>query len=210
MEELPTDSTETRSLLEQAGSGNRRAFDRLFARHRSEVRQFIECRLEPKLRARLDPSDVVQETQLEVFQRLGDYLERRPMPFGVWLRKTAYQRLLMLRRQHVEAARRAVGREVALPDRSSCLLARQFLARGSTPSQQVSRRELAGRVRQAIAQLPETDREILFMRNFEEVPYEGIACILEIDPGAARKRHGQALLRLHKALGEAGLKESQL
>src|SRR5262249_1262272 len=109
MDELTPDTAETQGLLREAGTGNRRACDQLLAGHRRELRQFCERRMDPKLRGRVDPSDVVQETQLEVFRRLPDFLERRPMPFHIWLRKTAYQRLLMARRQHVEAAQRSVG-----------------------------------------------------------------------------------------------------
>jgi RNA polymerase sigma-70 factor (ECF subfamily) len=208
VDELPADSTDTRRLLEQSG-GDRRAFDELFARHRAELRRFVERRLDPKLRGRLDASDVVQETQLEAYRRLPDFLRRRPMPFHVWLRRTAYERLLMLRRRHVEAAKRAVGREEALPDRSSVLLARQLFPAGSTPSRQLRRRELARQVQQVVARLSEDDREILFMRIVEGLAYQEVACILDIDPAAARKRHGRALLRLHQLLAAAGLKESQ-
>lgn len=210
MDELAGDSAETWSLLHQAAGGDRRAFDRLFTRWRPDLRQFIERRLDPAIRGRVDPSDVVQDTQLDVFRRLGDFVERQPMPFDVWLRKTAYERLLMLRRQHVEAARRAVGREVPLPDRSSLLLARRLLPRGSTPSQRLSRREQARRVHQLLAELPDADREILFMRTIEELSYADVAHILDIEPAAARKRHGRALLRLHKLLADDGLTESQL
>jgi len=209
MNELLADSVETRGLLEKAGAGDRRAFDRLLARHRPDLRQFVELRIDPRMRARLDPSDVVQETQLEVVRRLPDFLARQPMPFHVWLRKTAYERLLMARRQHVGASQRAVGREVPLPDRSSLLLAQRILPRGSTPSQRLGRRELAQRVHEALAHLPEADREILVMRSLEERSYEEIGCILEIDPAAARKRHGRALIRLHKLLVEGGLTDSQ-
>jgi RNA polymerase sigma-70 factor (ECF subfamily) len=210
MHELTPDSAETQDLLRKTATGDRRAFDRLLARHRPELLQFVALRLDPKLRGRVDASDVVQETQLEVFRRLADFLERRPMPFRVWLRKTAYERLLMARRQHVEAAQRAVGREVPLPGRSSLLLAQRFLPRGSTPSQRLGRRERARRVHQILAQLLDVDREILVMRSLEERSYQEIACILEIDPAAARKRYGRALLRLHKLLAEDGLTESKL
>src|SRR5262249_53457412 len=81
MEEVPPDSEETRTLLAQIQDGNSQAFDRLLGHHRSTLRRFIELRLDTRLRARVDPSDVVQETQLEVFHRLPDYLRRRPMPF---------------------------------------------------------------------------------------------------------------------------------
>jgi RNA polymerase sigma-70 factor (ECF subfamily) len=209
MDELTPDSDETRGLLEEARTGDRRAFDRLLARHRPELRQFVELRMDPRMRGRVDASDVVQETQLEVYRRLADFLDRRPMPFHVWLRKTAYERLLMARRQHIEAAQRAVGREVPLPEQSSLLLAQRLLPRGSTPSQRLGRRELARRVHQLLEQLPEADREILFMRNFEERSYPEIACILDIEPAAARKRHGRALIRLHALLAQAGLMDPQ-
>ena len=116
MDEVTPDGAETQRLLELVAAGDRAAFEQLFAEHRAELRRVVEMRLDARLRARLDPSDVVQETQLEAFRRLGDFLERRPMPFRLWLRKTAQERLLMLQRQHLEAARRTVGREVALHD----------------------------------------------------------------------------------------------
>ena len=202
MDELTPDSAETRDLLDEARAGDRPAFDRLLARHRPELLQFVELRMDPRMRGRVDPSDVVQEAQLETYRRLGDFLDRRPMPFHVWLRKTAYERLLMLRRRHRGAARRAVGREVGLPDRSSLALAQQLLAPHSSPSRQADRQEQARRVQEALARLAEADREVLLMRHYEDLPYEDIGCILGIEPAAARQRHGRALLRLHRALDE--------
>jgi RNA polymerase sigma-70 factor (ECF subfamily) len=158
MEELGPDCAETVDLLRRIQAGDVEAFAQLFARYRPELRRFVALRLDPQLRARVDPSDAVQETQLEVCRRLADYVKRQPMPFRLWLRETAYERLLMLRRQHVTAARRGVGREVAQPDGSALLLARHLLAAGSSPSQQLHRRELVQRVRQAVAKLAEGDR----------------------------------------------------
>jgi RNA polymerase sigma-70 factor (ECF subfamily) len=208
VDEPANDSTETNELLRQAAGGSRQAFDRLFGRHQLDLHEFIARRLDPRVRARIDPSDVVQETQLEVLRRLADFLQRQPMPFRLWLHKTAYERLLMLHRQHIGAARRAVGRELPLPDRSSVLLAQQLLAPGSSPSGQCDRRERVRRVRQVVAQLPEADREVLVMRDLDGLSYQEVGCLLEIDPAAARKRHGRALLRLHQLLAAAGLKES--
>jgi RNA polymerase sigma-70 factor (ECF subfamily) len=209
MAELAPDSTETRSLLRQAEDGDRQAFEQLFARHRPELRRFVELRLDPRVRARVDPSDVVQETQLEALRRLDDYLARRPMPFTVWLRKTAHERLLMVRRRHLGAARRSVRREARLPERSSLLLAQRLVAAAPSPSQQLQRREMIPRVRQALAALPETDAEILLMRDYEELSYQEIAAILDIESTAARKRYGRALLRLHKVLTDTGLTGSE-
>jgi RNA polymerase sigma-70 factor (ECF subfamily) len=210
MDGVQPDSVETQSLLLQADSGDRQAFEELFARHRDALRRAVELRLDAKLRARVDPSDVVQETQLEAFQRLPDYLERRPMPFRLWLRKTAYERLLKVQRQHLKTAKRAAGREVCLPEESSLLLAEQLLAAGPTPSQQVAKRELARRIRSAMSELPTAQREVLLMRNFEGLSYQEVAYILDIDAAAARKRYGRALLQLRHRLLEGGLRESEL
>jgi RNA polymerase sigma-70 factor (ECF subfamily) len=203
MEEFSSDSAEVADLLRQVRAGKTQAFEALFARHRAYLHQVIALRMDPRLRARVDPSDVVQETHLEAYRRLPDYLQRLPMPFRVWLRKTAYERLLFLRRQHVEAERRSVGREVAIPDASSLLLAEQFLADGSTPSQTLAKHELARQVRQAVAQLSEADQEVVLMRTFEGLSNQEIGFILDLDPGTVSKRYGRALLRLHQLLANA-------
>jgi RNA polymerase sigma-70 factor (ECF subfamily) len=111
------DSAETCALLEQVREGDRRALDLRLGHHRPVLRAFVEARLDPRVRARLDPSDAVQEAQLEVARRMDDFLARRPMPFHLWVRKTAYQRLLNAQRDHRRRARRSVDREVALPGR---------------------------------------------------------------------------------------------
>src|SRR5262249_13037590 len=189
-------------------AGDREAFERLFALYRPGLCRFIRLRLDARLRARVDVSDVVQEAQLDALRRLADFLERRPMPFHLWLRETAYGRLVNVRRHHVETARRAVGRERALPDRSSLLLAAHLLAGGPSPSEQVARREAARRVNDALAGLPEEDREVLLMRSLEGLSYQEVGCTLAMDPAAARRRYGRALLRLRKALFDNGPPES--
>ena len=208
MAEVTPDSAETQRLLQMIRAGDRQGFEKLFARHRPYLRQVVDLRLDPKLRSRVDPSDVVQETHLEAFRRLPDYLVRRPMPFRLWLRKTAYERLLMIQRRHLQAGRRAVGREVPLPDRSSVQLFRQLLAPGSTPGQQMAQAELARRVRQAVARLSEIDREVLLMRNLEGLSNHEVAQVLEIEPAAASQRYGRALLRLRKLLLAGGFSEN--
>jgi RNA polymerase sigma-70 factor (ECF subfamily) len=210
MDELDPNAAETEALLRRVRDGDRDAVEQLFARHRAYLNQFVALFLDPKLRPRVDPSDVVQDAQLEAVRRLAAYLEQPALPFRLWLRQLTRDRLLKLRRHHLGTARRAVEREVPLPDRSSLDLAGQLLAGTSTPSQQVDRADLARRLRRALAQLPEADREVLLMRNFEGLSYQEVAYLLDIDPAAARKRHGRALVRLHRILFEGGLTESQL
>jgi RNA polymerase sigma-70 factor (ECF subfamily) len=207
MNEVKPDSAQTRGLLAQVAHGDRQALGRLLEEFRPRLHAFVEARLDPLLRSRLDPSDVVQEVQLEVARQMDDFLDRSPMPFHLWVRKTAYQRLLKLQRDH-RRARRSVDREVGLPERSSLLLAGPLLAAAPSPSQQFAAREFAARIGRAVAELAEADREILLMRHAEELSYAEIACLLDVEPGAARKRYGRALLRLRQVLKDHGLLES--
>jgi RNA polymerase sigma-70 factor, ECF subfamily len=209
MEESGASAGETEMLLRKAKAGDRKAFEELFARHQDFLRRFVEMRIDPKLRSRVDPSDVVQETHLEAFARLEDYLAREPMPFRLWLRQTAFERMLKLRRQHLAAARRTVDREEHLPDRSSVMLAQHFLGHDSTPSKRAVRKEDALRVQEALAELAESDREIVLMRNLEGLSHAEIACVLGIDEAASRKRYGRSLLRLRKVLFDGKLREDQ-
>jgi RNA polymerase sigma-70 factor (ECF subfamily) len=209
MDDIRPDSAQTDALLEAASRGEAQAVEQLLARCRLALRAFVEARFDPQLAARLDPSDVVQEAQLAILRRLPEFLERRPMPFHLWVRKTAYERLLNARRAHLTAARRAVAREVPQPDRSSLLLAQALLASGPSPSEQVQAREFAERLSRAVADLDEPDQEILRLRHVDDLPYQEIGCLLEVAAAVARKRYGRALLRLRKALSEHGLLEGQ-
>ena len=206
---ISQDATETVQLLELARSRDEQAFEKLFARHRAYLRRFVDSRLDAALRRRVDPSDVVQETLAAAFPRLDDYLDRQPMPFRLWLRKTAYERLVNLRQKHLGAARRAVGREAPLPDRSSAELAKTLVAKGLSPSEHAVRKERERAVGAALAKLREPDREILLMRTTEGLSYEEIGCVLDIEPATARKRYGRALVRIQKLLLDSGVGGSQ-
>jgi RNA polymerase sigma-70 factor, ECF subfamily len=208
MDAAPGDSTETRQLLDRVQAGDTAAFNDLIDRHRPALLGFLNNRIEDRLRARLDPSDIVQETQIVVFRRLDDYLTRRPMPFHLWVRKTAYEQWLMLRRQHVQSRRRGVNREIRFPEHSSLGLARRLSRQSSAPSQRLARAERAELVQQVLAKLSAEDRELLMMRNYEDLAYAEIAALLGITAAAARQRHGRALLRLSRMLADAGFGET--
>lgn len=201
---------ETERLLGLVRAGNPSAFHDLLALHRAQLCRMVEIRLDPRLRSRVDPSDIVQEAQLEASRRIEGYVHAPALPFHLWLRQLTQDRLVMTHRYHLGAAGRSVSREVALDGESSARLADQLVSSGSSPSQQLNRQELAGLVCQAVGRLPEQDREVLLMRTFEGLAFGDIAQLLGIDPAAARKRHGRALLRLHQLLSDGGLTESKL
>jgi RNA polymerase sigma-70 factor (ECF subfamily) len=78
---------------------------------------------------------------------------------------------------------------------------------GHSPSQRLAAAETAKAIKLAIAELPEADREILLMRQLEGTQFKEIAQILDIDPAAARKRFGRALLKLKEVMNRKGLLE---
>ena len=101
MPSISSDSTETDALLNRAASGDEQAFQSLMQRHIPYVHQSVRRRLRPQIRPRIDPSDVVQETQRDAFQRLDEFLRRRPMPFRLWLLRTAHQRVVDVERERL-------------------------------------------------------------------------------------------------------------
>jgi RNA polymerase sigma-70 factor (ECF subfamily) len=191
-------------LLARAAAGDPSAVGRLLDRHRDQLRAFVAARLDPAVRARVDASDVVQDALADAARRLPDYLVRRPMPFHLWVLKSAYERTLQARRTH-RAGRRDVAREESPLDASSLALAESLVAPGQTPSAAVQVREGAQRVCRALDDLSEDDREILVMRLVDRLPYEEVAVLFEIESQTARRRFGRALIRLRKALVAHGL-----
>jgi RNA polymerase sigma-70 factor (ECF subfamily) len=197
---------DTEQLIERAEHGDLAAQEQLLVRHRKRLRQMIALRMDRRLAARLDPSDVVQETLAEAVQQLSDYFRNRPLPFYPWLRQLACDRLAELHRRHIQAGKRTVTREQRwtplLPDESVLELAGRLLARGSSPSARLRRQEVCDRVQAALAQLAEHDREVLVLRHLEQLSTREIAAVLGITEGAVYARHLRALERLRTLLGK--------
>src|SRR5262249_33288078 len=153
----------------------------------------VRLHMDRRLAPRVDPSDVVQEALAEAAQELSDYLEERPIPFYPWLRKIAWERLVKLHRRHLHARKRTANREdrgiLNLPDESAVELAGRLLDLGSSPSKHLLREELRARVRAALEQLPERDREVLVLRYLEQLSTKETAAVLGINEPAVKTRH---------------------
>jgi RNA polymerase sigma-70 factor (ECF subfamily) len=209
MDVLAADSADTQHLLQQVRDGKPKAKEWLFARYRPFLLRLVALRADPRLRVRLDASDVVQETQLEALRRLDDYLANPTLCFRLWLRQLAYDRLLHLRRDHLKSKRRSVAREVHLPEDSSVQLAQQLLSAVPGPGSELLNKEFAERVREAVHRLPEADREMVLLRNFEGLSNQEAAQLLDLKPATASQRYGRALIRLREILLERGINESE-
>jgi RNA polymerase sigma-70 factor (ECF subfamily) len=203
---MTTAEPDTEELLRKAGDGDAEARDGLLARHRDRLRKMIAWRLDRRLSARVDPSDVVQEVLVEASHKMDRYLRERSLPFFPWLRSLAGEHLVALHRRHVRTRGRSVLREVAgivdLPDESAAELAARLVTSATSPSQRVLCQELRQRVRQALDRLSERDREVLVLRNLEQLSIADTAEVLQISAGAVKVRHLRALERLRALLDE--------
>jgi len=196
---------DTEELIARARRGDGGARQQLLMRHRDRLCRMVAVRLDRRLAARFDPSDVVQEALLDADQRLSDYLEQRPLPFYPWLRRLAWEHLLKLKQRHLAARKRSANREerqgFGLPDASALELAQRLVSQGTSPSNGLLRDEVRGRVQAALVRLPEGDREVLVLRYLEQLSMGEVAAVLEITEGAVKMRHTRALGRLCGLLG---------
>ena len=210
------DSSATRRRIERAASGDQDAWRSLVERYHDRLRRMVMVRLDQRLQGRLDPSDVLQETYFEAARQLADYLRNPVLPFFLWLRQLAGNRLFKLHRYHVTAQVRDAGREIPLyrggcPEASSAALAAQLLGRECRPSEAALRAELKRRLQEALDLMDPLDREALVLRHFEQLTTVEVARVLGISRAAAGKRYLRALLRLKEILAEmpGGLGEWQ-
>jgi RNA polymerase sigma-70 factor (ECF subfamily) len=198
------EESDLEALLAEAGRGDASACQELLLRHQQRLRHMIAVRLDHRLAARLDPSDVVQEVFVDALRKITEFVEQRPLPFYPWLRQLAWERLAKLHERHLRAQKRSAAREAhwdgALPDESALALAQRLLAPGSSPSKEALRQEMHGRVQAALAQLPQRDREVLVMRYLEQLSIREIAAVLGITEGGVKSRHLRALQRIRGLL----------
>jgi RNA polymerase sigma-70 factor, ECF subfamily len=177
----------------------------LFERHRDQLRRMVHIRLDRRLQARLDASDVLQEAFLEAATRYAEYRERPTVSPFLWLRFIVGQRLVLLHRKHRSVKARDAGREVslyrgALPEASSQSLAAQLLGRHTSPSNAAVRAELQMRLQEVLNGMDEMDREVLALRHFEQLSNTEVAEVLGIQERAASNRYIRALRRLKDIL----------
>ncbi|HUG37618.1 MAG TPA: sigma-70 family RNA polymerase sigma factor [Candidatus Limnocylindrales bacterium] len=201
------DADETKELLRRAESGDPGAVNQLLARHRQSLRRMVELRLDRALSRRVDASDIVQDALLEASRRLEGYLRSPAMPFHLWLRHIARDRIVDAHRRHRVAARRTVDRErplegSAFSGHSSVQLVRELQAPGLTPAAAAIRPELQARFAAALEELGEEDREVILLRHFEQLSNQDTAKTLGLSEPAAGMRYLRAVRRLRAHLGE--------
>ena len=192
-------------LLDKARQGDGDAVNGLLERHRAAIRRMIDRRMDRAVQRRVDASDIVQDVLVEANRRLGDYLSNPTMPFGLWLRHMARDRLIDAHRRHRVAGSRSVDREVPLMagaagDRSEADLGANLADRELTPAAAATWHELERRFAAAVDQLDEADRQIVLLRHFEHLSTAEAAEVLGLSKPATGMRYLRAMRRLRGLL----------
>ena len=199
-----TDKTEELLLGVQAGDDQ--AVNRLMERHREGVRRLVQMRLDQRIQRRVDVSDVVQDVMIEAHRRLPDYLRGPAMPFHLWVRQIAKDRIIDAHRRHRVSGKRSVDREqqLAIPagdDQSALELAAWLCDPEITPAAAAAQKELVHRVDHAIRQLDQADAEVIAMRHYEHLSNSDVAVALGLTEPAASMRYLRAIRKLRTILG---------
>jgi RNA polymerase sigma-70 factor (ECF subfamily) len=199
------DSSETNRLLELAASGDGASLGTLLTRHEARLRRMVAFRLDPRLRGRVDASDVMQEINMAAAKHLGDYLAESAVPLFMWLRGVATNKLLEIHRHHLGTPMRDARREIGFYrtgflEATSAAIAAQLLGHATRPSEAAIRAEAKLRLEEALNSMDPLDREVLALRHFEQLTNSEAARVLGIKEGAAGKRYLRALERLRDIL----------
>jgi RNA polymerase sigma-70 factor, ECF subfamily len=196
-------------LLRLAAAGDGESWQALVGRSRDRLRRMVVFRLDPRLRGRVDPSDVLQEAYLEAWRDLGSYLDRPEIPFFLWLRGVAGNKLRELHRHHLGTQRRDPRREVSIQggatsESTTTALAARLLGDLTRASEEAARRERKLRLHEAIDAMDPLDREVLALRYFEQLSPGETAGVLGIKEKAAGVRYLRAVRRLKAILQSLG------
>jgi RNA polymerase sigma-70 factor (ECF subfamily) len=181
--------------------------EKLFVENRKRLRALVELRLDRRLQGRVDPSDVLQETFVEVARRCADYAAKPSLPPFLWLRFLTIQQVCAVHRRQLGAQRRDATRDVSLdqgwsPQVTTMILAARLLGRLTSPLDAAMRAERQAMLHTALEQLDEADREVIALRHFEELTNQEVAALLGLHKDAASKRYLRAMKRLKEILDD--------
>jgi RNA polymerase sigma-70 factor (ECF subfamily) len=196
-------------LVRLAAQGDAQSWEALVEGSRQRLRRMVAFRLDQRLQGRVDPSDVLQDAYIEAWQDLDNYLRLPAMPFFLWLRGIAGNKLRELHRHHLGTQMRDPKREVsihdgALPETTTTALAAGLLANLTRVSEEAIRLELRLQLQDALNAMDPLDREVLALRHFEQLSPVETAHLLGIKEKAAGMRYVRALRRLKEILSSLG------
>jgi RNA polymerase sigma-70 factor (ECF subfamily) len=183
-EDLSRDLDSTFALIERARGGDRDALERLFARHLEPLQRWARGRLPHWARDLANTDDLVQDTLLQTFKRIGDFEPRRVGALQAYLRQAVLNRLRDELRRH---SRR--------PDFTA--LDGVDLAGDQSPLEAAIGREAVELYEEALQRLRPEERAAIIARVEMDYTYPEMAVVLgKPSAEAARKAAQRALVRL--------------
>jgi RNA polymerase sigma-70 factor, ECF subfamily len=203
MQASDSDAVPLAPLLERARGGDNDARNELFERCRPYVSLVARAQVGSWLQAKVDHSDLVQQTLLEAHRGLDQFRGKTDGEWLGWLKRIVHNNAADFVRRYGMAQRRRAGREVSLNaprNDDSNAPARDPSDPGQTPSQIVLRSEEQMQISQAVAQLPPDYQEVIILRNLERLPFDEIAQRLGRSRPAVQMLWMRALKKLHESL----------
>ncbi len=185
-------------LIRLAQGGEKDALGALLEAHRAYLQMLARRHLDGRLAARLDDSDLVQQTCISVQRNFKNFQGAEVAEFVAWLRDIHQKNLHNAIRDHIGAQKRAIGREEGLVD-APAVEARRVRADSATPSQRAMRGEEAVKLAQTMERLPPDQREAVRLRYLEGMALAEIAQQMNRSEAAAvgLLKRGMQNLRKH-------------
>lgn len=185
--------------IREARAGSETALGKLLAAAHRYLLRIANQSVPESLRAKMAPSDIVQETALEAFRDFRTFEGHRYEELLAWLRRILLNNAANTSRHFEGTQKRQTSREISINGPTDG--ANQLSDPHPSPSKclDASERELA--IEKALAQLPVDMRSAIVLRNREHLSFGEIGVRLERSADAARKLWARAIERLQQELG---------
>jgi RNA polymerase sigma-70 factor (ECF subfamily) len=164
--------------------------------------------LDSRLRGRVSPSDIVQDTFFEAHRDFKQFRGQSTAEFVSWLRRIVVHNILRVVEQHLLTEKRDVRREVSLEEigrrleQSTARLETLLAVESDSPSRHAVEREHEVLLADALAELPPDYRDVIVLRHIEGLPFDRVAERMNRTVGAVRMLWLRALKRLREELQE--------
>jgi|UniRef100_A0A7C4LKG5 RNA polymerase sigma-70 factor (ECF subfamily) len=198
-------SDDEQRLVNRIIRGDRTALAELYTLYRPRLWRMVNFRLDPRLRGRVDPDDILQDAWVNAVSRINHFVTDASRSSFIWFRLIVQQTLVDVHRRHLGADKRSAARERPLSqgwhaDSTSTSLAFHLQAHLTSPSSAVVKNELAQQLDAVLQGMSDIDREVLALRHFEQLSNAETALVLDMSEQAASIRYVRALQRLKKVL----------
>ncbi len=193
-------------LLSAQRHGDEAARAAVLAPFQPWLRLLARLQIDREFQGKFDPSDIAQQTMLEAYRDLPQFRGQSEPELLAWLRQILAHVLGHEIRRHRGTQQRDLSREVSLEQslvQSSLRLSAILADGGPSPSQQAVAREQEVRLAEVLARLPDEYREVIVLRNLEELPHEEIAQRMGRSVGAVRMLWLRALAQLRTEIGDS-------